>query len=43
MAKSHYTLVLDTTLWNAFKAKCASQGRSMLSVIVELVTKFVGE
>lgn len=32
---------IPNDLWNQFKSKCASQGKTMLSVILELITKFV--
>jgi len=41
--KSYYKLEVDSTLWRSFKAKCASQGKTMLEVIIELITKYVGK
>lgn len=28
-------------LWNKFKSKCASQGKTMLSVILEFIVNYV--
>lgn len=41
--KSYYKLEIDSTLWRAFKVKCATQGRTMIEVIIELITKFVNK
>jgi len=30
-------------LWRSFKSKCATQGKTMLRVIIELITKYVND
>lgn len=39
--KVKYLLEADKELWKKFKTKCASQGKSMLEKIIELITDFV--
>jgi hypothetical protein len=41
--KSSYKLEIDPTLWRAFKIKCATQGKTMLSVIISLIEKYVNQ
>lgn len=41
--KSYYKLEIDSTLWHAFKVKCTTQGKTMLSVLIELITKYVNQ
>lgn len=41
--KSYYKLEVESSLWRAFKTKCASQGKTMLEVIIELITKYVSK
>lgn len=43
MSKSFYKLEIESSLWRAFKTKCASQGKTMLEVITELISKFVNQ
>jgi len=41
--KSYYKLEVESSLWRAFKSKCAAQGKSMIEVIIGLITKYVKE
>jgi hypothetical protein len=41
--KSFYKLEIDSTLWRAFKVKCATQGKTMLEVIISLIEKYVNQ
>lgn len=41
MSKTTYRLEIDTTLWRKFKAKCATEGKTMLEVITELISSYV--
>ena len=34
---------IPDNLWNKFKATCATQGKTMLSVIIELIEKYIAE
>jgi len=43
MNKSYYKLEIESSLWRAFKIKCATQGKTMLFVIVELIKKYVNQ
>lgn len=38
-----YKLGVPTELWHKFKIKCAVERKSMLSVIISSIKKFVGE
>jgi hypothetical protein len=39
---SYYKLKIDSELWKAFKIKCATEGKSMLEVIIYYIKKYVG-
>lgn len=32
---------IPDSLWNKFKSTCAAQGKTMLEVIIELITKYI--
>ena len=34
---------IPDNLWKDFKSLCASRGKTMLEVIIELITKYVGK
>ena len=34
---------IPNELWNQFKSKCASQGKTMLTVIIELITQYISK
>ena len=38
---TYYKLGIESTLWHAFKVKCAQEGVTMLSMIQKLITLYV--
>jgi len=36
-----YPLCIDRKLWNKFKGKCGTEGKTMLSVIIEKIKEYV--
>ncbi len=39
--KTSYKLEIESSLWRAFKSKCAAEGKSMIEVITYLITIYV--
>ena len=41
--KTTYRIIINSDLWNAFKSKCASQGKSMIEVLTNFVKNYIKE
>lgn len=39
----HYNLEVENELWKKFKSKCASEGKTILLKLTELIKKYIGE